>query len=317
MLKSLKFVQGAVSKKDFVPAMTHFEIKDSNARAYNGHLTISCPIPFDIDCKPRAAPLVQAIACCSDTAALSMTAAGRLRVQSGNFKAFIECHDGETPLSEPEGEIVVIDGEKAITALKALSCFVGDDASRPWSNGILIKGQSAFATNNICLVEYWLHNIFPFEINIPLVAIKEVLRVPDVPVSIQATDKSITFHYTDGRWIKSHLLSNKWPDLSRILNCAHNAAIVDERIFEAMDFLNKFTDDLGRIYFTDQQAKTCNQDEEGAIFDLEGFAHEGIYQIGMLKLLKGIVTKIDFSAYPNPCMFFGNRLRGAIIGIVQ
>lgn len=88
MLKELKFVQGAVAKKDLLPAMTHFAIEGGHVRSYNGTLALSSPIPFDIDCKPKAGPLVQAIANCNDTVTLSMTPAGKLRIQSGKFWAF-------------------------------------------------------------------------------------------------------------------------------------------------------------------------------------------------------------------------------------
>jgi hypothetical protein len=35
----------------------------------------------------------------------------------------------------------------------------------------------------------------------------------------------------------------------------------------------------------------------------------------MLKLLEGVATHADFTRYPNPTLFFGDRLRGAIIGM--
>jgi len=37
----------------------------------------------------------------------------------------------------------------------------------------------------------------------------------------------------------------------------------------------------------------------------------------MLNLLNGNANSIDWSAYPSPCMFFGDRLRGAIVGMRQ
>ena len=44
MLKALKFVQGAVSKKDLVPALTHFRIENGTVRSYNGMLALCTPI---------------------------------------------------------------------------------------------------------------------------------------------------------------------------------------------------------------------------------------------------------------------------------
>ena len=80
MLSELRFVQGAVAKKDFIPALTHFVIEDGAVRGYNGMLALCSPIPFNIACKPRADALVKAIANCTETVQLAMTAAGRLSV---------------------------------------------------------------------------------------------------------------------------------------------------------------------------------------------------------------------------------------------
>ena len=54
MLKELKFVQGAVSSKDFIPALTHFRIENGTVRSFNGLLALCSPIALDIDCTPKA-----------------------------------------------------------------------------------------------------------------------------------------------------------------------------------------------------------------------------------------------------------------------
>lgn len=315
MLKQLKFVQGAVAKKDFLPAMTHFAIEGGHVRSYNGTLALSSPIPFDIDCKPKAGPLVQAIANCDDTVTLSMTPAGKLRIQSGKFRAFVDCIDGDTPHVVPEGKEVNFDGEQLLTAFKTLSSFVGNDASRPWTNGILLRGQSAFATNNVTLVEYWIGSETPFTANIPMAAIKEMIRINEPPTHAQVTEGSITFHYTDGRWIRSQLYSTDWPNLSKVLDRPSNPIELDQRIFEGLDVIKPFADKLGRVFFHGEAVKTHLDEGVGATYDLPGFLVEGIYQIEMLKLLKDVAQKIDFTMYPDPCLFFGTRLRGAIVGM--
>jgi DNA polymerase III sliding clamp (beta) subunit (PCNA family) len=315
MLRELKFVQGAVAKKDLLPAMTHFAIEGGHVRSYNGTLALSSPIPFDIDCKPKAGPLVQAIANCDETVTLSMTPAGKLRIQSGKFRAFVDCIDGETPHVMPEGVEVQFDGEQLLTAFKALAPFVGNDASRPWTNGILLRGQSAFATNNLCLVEYWIGSETPFTANIPMVAVKEIIRINEAPTHGQLTENSITFHFTDGRWIRSQLYSTEWPDLSKVLDRPSNPIELDQRIFEGLDVIKPFADKMGRVFFDGEAVKTHLEEGVGATFELPGFAVTGVYQIEMLKLLKDVVQKVDFSLYPDPCMFFGGRIRGAIVGM--
>lgn len=317
MLKELRFVQGAVARKDFVPALTHFAIADGIVRGYNGMLALCSPLPFDIKCNPKAGPLINAIGNCGETVALALTAAGRLSVKSGKFKVFIDCVEGDTPHVLPEGEDVVMDGAALLQALKVLAPFIGDDASRPWSNGVLLLGQSAFATNNTILVEYWTGATFTQPINLPRAAIKEMLRINEAPTRVQMTERNITFHYSGDRWLRTQLLETKWPDLVRVLNRESNAKPIQKELFEGLDAVKGFTDKMGRILFKPGQIATHLEATEGSSYDIDGFEYEGVYQIDMLRLLDGPVTSIDWTAYPNACMFFGDRLRGAIIGMRQ
>lgn len=313
MLKELKFVQGAVSRKDLVPAMKHFAIESGHVRSYNGVLALSSPIPFDIDCYPRAETLIKAISNCEETVTLSMTPAGKLRVQSGLFRALISCVEKSEIHIRPSGKMVTCDSEALLKGFKILENIIGDDASRPWANGILLRGQSAFATCNVVLCEYWLGADFP-TVNIPLAAVREVVRIGEAPSHLQIDETSVSFHYSDGRWIRTQLFSTEWPDLSRILDRSVNATPIDERIFDAMDKLRPFVDKSGRVIFTADSVATHEGEDEGGRIELPGSTVTGIYSLEMIKLLKGVATSIDFSDYPNPCLFYGDRLRGAIIG---
>lgn len=317
MLKELKFVQGAVGKKDLLPAMTHFQIQNGHVRSYNGTLALSSPLPFDIDCCPKADQLVKAIGQCEDVITLSMTPGGKLRVQSGKFRAFVEntIDTGFHPV--PEGEPLAFDGETLLAALKVLYPFIGNDASRPWTNGVLLNGQSAFATNNTCIVEFWLGNPFPRQINIPRAAIKEMLRVDEAPTHGQLANGSITFHYSDGRWIRSQLLGVEWPFemIAKILNRDNKPVAVPPVLFDAINKLNKLSDGSNRIYIDHGLLTTHTEEEQGGSYEVDGLEFQGCYNIAMLALLEGVVTHADFTLYPEPALFFGQRLRGAIVGM--
>jgi DNA polymerase III sliding clamp (beta) subunit (PCNA family) len=314
MLAELKFVQGAIAKKDFLPALTHFRIEKGTVRGYNGTLALSSPIPLDLECTPKADPLLKAIANCTEVMSLSMTANGRLAVRSGSFKAFVDCVQGETPHVEPEGEDLALDGPLLLAALQALQPFVSDDASRPWSNGILLRGESAYATNNVVLVEYWLGKQLP-TINIPRSAVKEIVRIGEPPIRAQANDRCITFHYTGGRWIRTQLLVTDWPDLKKVLDVTSSAVPIDPKLFVGLETIKPFVDKIGRVLFANGVMTTHENEDEGASFECDTVLPEGIYSLEMLMLLEGVATASDWSLYPKPAMFFGNRLRGAVIGM--
>lgn len=315
MLDSIRFVQGAVAKKDFVPALTHFRIKGGTIRGFNGALGICSPIELDLDCSPKAVPFVKAIQTCQDTIQMHLTPAGKLSIKSGKFKALVDCITEEFPEVEPEGETVQLQGGM-IKALKTIMPFIAEDASRPWARGILFKGQSAFATNNICLVEYWMEVGCPVEINIPKSAVAELVRVGEEPTSLQVTENSATFHFPNGRWIRTQTYSTEWPDLGRILNQPGNLVPVPENLWEAVASIAPFVDDFGRVYMAENSIATGAVDgATGATMEVPGLAAAGCYNFQQLLLLEGVAEFIDFSFYPKPCPFQGGRVRGAIVGM--
>lgn len=318
MLKELKFVQGAVAKKDLLPAMTHFRIEGGSVRSYNGTLAISSPLPFDIDCCPKADQLVKAIGLCDETITLSITPGGKLRIVSGSYRDYIELVQGETPHVSPEGTHLDFDGQVLLDAFKLMYPFIGNDASRPWSAGILLNGQSAFATNNTCVVEYWLGAAFPHQINIPRACIKEMLRVDEAPTHGQISGNSITFHYADSRWIRSQLLSVEWPieTIQKILNVPNNPVPIPPELFLAIDKLKARADGTSRVYINNGLLTTSQEEESGASYELDGIEFVGCYNMAMFALLKGVVERADFTLYPDPAMFFGGPMRGAIVGMV-
>ena len=317
MLKDLKFVAGAVAKKDLLPAMTHFRIEGGHVRSFNGQMAISSPIAFNVDCNPKAVQLVKAIQQCEDEIILSMTAGGKLRIQSGRFRAFVETVEGDTPHPMPEGEIMNFDGTLLLDACKTLHPFIGNDASRPWAAGILFQGHSAYATNNACLLEYWLGTPFPYQINIPRFCVNELIRVDEPPTHAQLHERSITFHYTDGRWIRSQLLDGAWPfeKMIDILNKPHNAKPVPKELFEGIETLKAMADGSSRIYITNGLLRTHLEEFTGGAYELEEIDFEGCYNLAIFSLLSNVVTSADFSTYPEPALFFGDQIRGAIIGM--
>lgn len=315
MLESLKFASAAVGKRAFVEGATHFLIKDGMVRATNGVIALAAPIPIAIECAPEAIPMVKAIANCEDATQLTLLGNGKLNIKSGVFKANIPCTDKIAAHVDPEGNMYEINGEELITALKAVSPFVGTDASRRFSMSVLIKGGSAYATNNVCIAQYWFGSPFPLDVVLSSEAVESLVKIKETPVRAQVSKTSITFHYESGCWMRSTLMENGWPlDIDRILNVQSNPQPIDPSLFDALAKVKPFTEKSGRVYIEGGVVRTHADESEGASYGMQSETVHGIYALEMLMLLKDNVDTADMSLYPNPCTFFGKNFRGVLIG---
>lgn len=314
ILQALKFVQGSVAKKDFVPALTHFKIGGGRIQGYNGNVSLSCPIPLDLEVTPNAIKFIKAIETCKVETAISLTPTKRLSIKSGSFKAFVECTDEAFPHVYPEGATIELENG-LLGILKKLQPLIAVDASRPWATGIMFRGSSAFVTNNIIVAEQWLGYSFPVEVNIPAVTIRELLRIKEEPISIQVTETSITFHYTGDRWLRSQLTPLGWPDLSKLLGRESNQITPPEGFYDGLRDLVPFVDELFRVYLHDGYASTTKEENAGARVDIPNLKGIGCFNINQLLLLEGNATHIDLLQYPSPCLFYGENMRGCIAGI--
>lgn len=316
MLETLKFVQGAVAKKDYVPALTHFRIHNGFIRGYNGSIALCSPIDLNLTCNPRAVQFVKAVQTCESTVQLHMTPTKRLAVRSGSFSALVEClpDDVEYPDIKPEGDTVPLEGD-LLETLKILSPFIAEDASRPWARGVLFRGQSAYATNNVIVAERWLGPVFPVEINIPQEAIKELLRIGIPPTSLQVSNASATFHFGAGKWLRCQLYSTQWPDVSPILDRECNATPLPEGFFDSLEKLTPFVGDEGYCYLRGGRVSTTQVDEVGAAVEVPGLVAESCFNLKQLQLVGTVAQRMDLSLHPAPCLFYGDKLRGAIVGM--
>lgn len=319
MLKALRFVRGAVALKNHVPVLKHFRIHDGRIQSYNGCLDLSAPIDCDLSVQPLAATFVHAISLCEDTVSLYQTATGRLVVKSGDFKAFINTSQEVFPGIESSGES--IDGVHLLKAIKILAPVMSQDASRPWSRGILFAGQSAFVTNNVVLVEHWLKYPVRQPFGLPAMAVNELLRIGEEPEGVEINPTHVTFHFKDGRRLCTNLLRiNLWPDVRKLLEISeplesHN---LHPEFFEGLRKLRPFTTETRPMWLDGNHLSTSSDPEDGAHLELnETEGMQGIWSLDQLLKIEGIAKEISWCRSPRPCPFSGDKIRGLIVGIVS
>ncbi len=314
MIEALRFVRGAVARKDLLPALTHFRIENGHVRGFNGTIALSSPIALNLACSPQAVQFIKAIQACDETVQLHVAENGKLVVRAGKFTANVDCTDDPFPNIYPEGAEIAL-GENFLETVAILAPFIAEDASRPWARGVMFRGCSAFATNNIVIIERWLGAEFPFEINIPKESVAELIRIGVNPIKMQANENSVSFHYEDGRWLRSSVLTTQWPDVSTILEGASKPGPIPVGFFEAVEKLVPFADDVGGLHFKGDAIATSLSPGVGATIEVPGVPATGCFNSELLLALKDVATLIDFNAYPAPCMFYGDKIRGAIVGL--
>lgn len=321
MLDPLRFVATAVAKKDYVPELTHYRIKSGRVTGYNGMFALSSPIDIDLDVRPKAQPLLAAVAACEDVITLYTTATGRLAIKSGKFRAYIECLPDEPAHTVlPEGEEVEL-GPLFMEGIHQVAPIMGIDASRPWAMGIKLQNQSMFATNNVIMVEYWHGVQIPIDVVIPAQAVNELLRINEDPIKVQVTENSISFWFADNRWLRTQLIDPEgWP-LNKIEALfgyrGEHFFPVDEGFEKALTTLKPFIDEYGSIFMTADNLSTSIEENDGASVDIPipNVTQKQSYNYKNVVLLCEVADRIDWSSYPAPCPFYkGDRLRGIIVG---
>ena len=102
-----------------------------------------------------------------------------------------------------------------------------------------------------------------------------------------------------------------------MLDVDSNQANLPEEFFEVIDKLIPFADDLNRVFFFGDCIGTSKDKEHmGTLQYMANVPDTGCFNIKQMFLLRNIVKTIDLSAYPKPCLFYGDSVRGVIVGIV-
>ena len=316
MIEALRFVQGAVASKDFVPELTHFRITNGFIMGFNGRLALCSPIDLDITAAPKASTFARALSACGDTASLHLTAAGRLAVRSGSFRVYVPCIEDYAFDYYPVGEAYPVPAG-FMDAVEAMAPFMGADASRPWSMALHLEGGSMYATNNIVAVQYWLGSDVP-KLTIPHNAVKELLRIKQEPISLQTDGFSLTFWFGQGKWMRTQLVDKDWP-LEQFKSIFEKATPerceeANNLLFEALTQIKPFmTDDTSRVFLLGDRVATHKEDGEGASVDVSDIPECRAFNRDMLALVGTVATGYNLEA--EPAYFLGDKIRGVLMGM--
>lgn len=216
MIDYLKFVMGAVSLNDkVVPVLTHYCITGKRIQGANGRISIDAPAPdLDFDAVVPAERFLKGVDACGGKPELKLTEAGRMSIKGPGFRALLTTHPVETfPKAAPSGgKVMPVKGAGFVETLRILRPFIAEDAERPWASTIYFdsKNSTAFAANN-AMIAMAVSKPFGADVQLPVFAIDELIRIGEPPTRYAIDPTSITFWWGEDRWLKAQLIVAEWP----------------------------------------------------------------------------------------------------------
>lgn len=300
---------------------SHVIIDNLRATASTRTLTISAPINIEHDIKPQAVPLTRAIKIAEASRApvvTSLTKAGKLSVKAGKQTTFIDCatdYDMAQPI-KPMGDVVPNAGG-LLQAFKVLLPFISEDELRPEQHGIMIANNSCYAVSHIMCAQYWTGIPVKKSVVVSRDFVKMVVGLDEEPEAVQVSDNTVTFWFYGERRITSTLLDTEWPidKVDALLGTPGNPVQIPEDFFEGVEALNNFSEDDQQILIYPDKMATHVEDEIGSKVEIAtGAPQMVVFTAYYLYKLRASVTHIDWSMWPKPCIFKGDRLRGVIVG---
>lgn len=320
MLKTLNLVRGAVSTKELIPILTHFQVKDGTITGSNGRISICAKLPelAGFEFTVPAERFLKAVDACKGEPNLKLTEGGKLSISKGSFRALLPI-EAVSAFPCPTGPVGIgfAQNQPLLAALSRLAPFVSEDASRPWSCGILIRGGFAYATNNVTVARIPIPLFEEFDnIVLPTSAVDELLRIGQEPHTVWREPSSVVFGL-NGAWLQTQLVDNAWPGVEKLFkDNRENCKELDKELVDAVKQVVPFCPDskLPIIMFTEEGVATMEGNFSAKV-GLGGLPAAVYNATPLLKVLSA-ATHFDPGFYPDNAPFFGGGgLEGYIVGV--
>ena len=317
MRSALRFTKGAIKENGASHEMAYYRISNGRITSFNGVIAISSPIDVDFDVSPKADIFQRAIQSCDNDVILTLSDSQVLYIKSGRFSAYVPCLSHEPYRALPEGDMY--DLPSGFTNVcRQVFPVVPKESSAPWAGVIHAENGCLTVTNNAVVLQSWVGFQAP-PFGIIRAAAQEVIRIGEDPTHVQIAESSITFHYSDGRWLRTQRPSVAWPTehVNKVLDGTSepNMQNVPFEFFDVLEVIIPFLPPQSSAVSFESGKFTTGDNSTGATGEVDSLEAGPVFNGHNLFMLRDFAEQIDFSAYPMPCLFRGANCRGAIIGL--
>ena len=284
------------------------------AQATDGRIIVDVGSTFPFDVVLDATKFARAIrAIGKKEIKVKLTGTKRVSISGGKFRALLGTSEELFPLTKPSDTSVPCPSTLLDICSQLVKC-IGLDASRPWSQSILIKDGVAYATNNVIIIS--LPAVGVPDCVIPVDTVEVLNGCSSPPSGMQVTESHIEFSFSNGDWIRCGILDQAWPPVEKFIVATDTVPLPDD-FSDAILTLKPFcAEPKAPTVYCEGNVVSTSLEDIGATVELDTTGMKGKYRIEILQIIAEVATSVDFSGYPKACYFTGdNGVRGVFMGV--
>jgi hypothetical protein len=313
LVAALQFVSVAGTKDD-VPYKEYVVLNNKFAVACDGQITAGHPITEELECCPQLRQLTMALSSCGTSLSITELTNGQLSIAGDKLTAKIPCiaFDAlpDQVLTLPDPICASID-DRLKAAFAVCGVMVSEAGGRAVECGLLLQANECTGTDGKILIQYWHGIDLPPGLFVPKIFAAAVCKVKSPLVGFGfSTGRSVTFHFEGGAWIKTQLYEDKYPNVGPIINADRRceATLVPPDLFKAIATVGEFNNGVASI-------EAGKVKSENAEYEVEGLDASCSFLSEQTKIIAPFVKTIDMSSFEDRAFFFGENMRGVIMGI--
>lgn len=312
LFEALKFVNVA-QVNDGTPLQTHVKISGGWVVAFDGIVSAGSPVPIDLTACPHSKRLTEALGLCGNEFTISQLDESKLCIQTAKFKAFVPClHVDTLATVPPDAPCAAINDELAV-ALDAVHMQPHENDKRIIADTLLVRSGSALGTDGVVLLEYW-HGIDLPQLIIPKQFALAICKTKKPLSKLGFSPYSVTVYFDDNSWLRSQLYIEQWPNVDNILNVQTNPFNIPPDFFEGLRHVIHACNDTS-VLFSHNRLHSHESEVVGASYIVDGLPAGPCFSARRLLELEHFMKQVDFTSDRNVARFFGNNVRGAIVGM--
>lgn len=301
----------------------HARIVNGYLVAFNGQLAAGHPIEEPFSLCPHIPNLIAAINKSGNTLAMTETERGNLQVNGENIRATVPCLPmADMPPIMPDPNIAVINDELK-EGFKTLLPLTVEDGDSVVEYSILVRGNSMVATNRTVMFEYWHGIDLPPGLAILRAGAIAVRDTKEALVGFGYTPgRSATFWFEGGAFIQCRLAADTWPDVNKVLDTPGDPKKLPAGFFDGIEAVASFSAD-GAVHFDQDKVRSgyANYGGDGpvygATYDVPGMVKGSVFTVSLLKLIKPVCGKIDYTTNDDRALFFGPGETPKVRGVIM